>query len=395
MQRGLGQRGAVLPFVAISLSVLLGFTGLSVDVGYWQYQERQQQNAVDSAAIGGAQALDAAGCPAKASAQSAADTDAAMYGYSGGQVTVNNPPAAGAYSGNNCAVSVSITGTKPSFFAQIFGKGSMTETTSATAELVSTNNNCIYLLSTTSTSTFSGGNVSASGCGISMNGSGSFCNKGSVNAARIGYAGSAPNVCGGTTFTGATPAPQMTAPNPCPEITGCNYLANNPPSTANCQTLTANMNPTIAPGCYNNLTVGGCGTVSLQPGVYVLNGTSNFAGSSFVGSGVTFYVTANGTAPDFSAATSATISPPTTGNEANVLYYQVPTNSTAPNLSGSSVHWKGLVYAPGATGVNFNGALGDYTVLVLGSANLTSTSGYNFGTPPPGTTLPQNVVLTQ
>lgn len=155
------------------------------------------------------------------------------------------------------------------------------------------------------------------------------------------------------------------------------------------------MNPTISPGCYNNLTVGSCGTVTLQPGVYVLNGTSDFSNSRFVGTGVTFYVTANGTAPDFSAALSATISPPTSGTYDGVLYYQVPGNTTAPNLSGSSVHFNGLVYAPGANGVNFNGAQGDYTVLVLGSANLNSSSGYTFGTPPSGSTLVQNVVLTQ
>jgi hypothetical protein len=397
MQRGLGQRGAVLPLVAIFLTVLLGFGGVSVDVGFWQYQQRQQQNAVDSAAIGGAQALDAAGCPNQTAAQSAAQTDAASSGgYTSGQVTVKNPPTAGYYAGNNCAVSVSITGTKPSFFSHLFGVPNMPETTSATAQLVSTNAACIYLLSATAVSTFSGGNVSAPGCSILINNTATFSGSQTVNAGSIGYGGSTPPTINGTTFTGATPAPMLQAPNPCPEIPGCASLASNPPSTSNCQTLSnSNMNPTISPGCYNNLTVGSCGTVTLQPGTYVLNGTSNFSNSRFVGSGVTFYVTASGTAPDFSASTSATISPPTTGTEAGVLYYQVPSNATAPNLSGSSVHFSGLVYAPGANGVNFNGAQGDYTILVLGSANLNSSSGYTFGTPPAGSTLVQNVVLTQ
>lgn len=393
MQRGLGQRGAVLPLVAICLTVLLGFAGMSVDVGYWQYQQRQQQNAVDSAAIGGAQALDAAGCPSQTAAVAAADTDAASNGFPSTDVSVSNPPTSGPYAGNNCAVSVSIAAKKPSFFAQIFGVKSMAETTSATAELVNTNNACIYLLSTTAVSTFSA-NISAPGCGILINNTATFSGSHTVNAQSIGYGGSTPTTSG-TTFTGATPAPMMQAPNPCPEIPGCSSLASNPPSTSNCQTLTANMNPTISPGCYNNLTVGSCGTVTLEPGVYVLNGTSTFSNSSFVGSGVTFYVTASGTAPDFSASQSATISPPTTGTYAGVLYYQVPSNTSAPNLSGSSVHFNGLVYAPGATGVNFNGAQGDYTVLVLGSANLNASSGYTFGTPPSGSTLMQNVVLTQ
>jgi hypothetical protein len=389
------ERGQVIPLVAIALTTILGFAGTSVDVGYWRYQQRQQQNAVDSAAVGGAQALDAAGCPSQSSATTAAQTDAATYGYASSAVAVSNPPTTGAYAGNTCAVSVTVTAKKPGFFAQIFGSrfGLITESTSATAELVSTNNNCIYLMSTTSTSNFNGGAVSAPGCGVSINGPSKFCG-GTITAARIGYAGAAPTVCG-QPFGSATPAPQMTAPNPCSNITACTYLANNPPATTNCQTLQGNMNQTLSPGCYNTLTMGGCGTVTLKPGVYVLNGTSNFSNSSFVGTGVTFYVTASGTAPDFSTANSATISPPTTGTYANVLYYQVPTNTSAPNLSGSSVHWSGLVYAPGALNVNFDGAKGDYDVLVLGSANLNSTSGYSFATPPPGNTMVQNVVLTQ
>jgi hypothetical protein len=395
MQRGLGERGAVLPLVAVCLTVLLGFGGLSVDVGFWQYQQRQQQNAVDSAAIGGAQALDAAGCPNPAAATAAADTDAAANGFPASAVVANNPPLSGPYAGNNCSVAVTITGSKPSFFAHLFGVTSMKETTAATAQLNSSNNTCIYLLSTTAVSTFSGGNLSASGCGILINNTATFSGSQTVTAQTIGYGGTPPTISGGTTFPAATPAPMMQAPNPCPEIPGCASLASNPPPTTGCQTLTANMNPTISPGCYNNLTVGGCGTVTMQPGVYVLNGTSNFANSRFVGSGVTFYVTASGTAPDFSASNSATISPPTTGTYDGVLYYQVPSNTSAPNFAGSSVHFNGLVYAPGADGVNFNGAQGDYTILVLGSANLTSSSGYTFGTPPSGSTLVQNVVLTQ
>lgn len=388
------ERGSVITLVAISLAVILGFSGMAVDVGFWQYGERQQQNVADSAAIGGAQALDATGCPNQAAAQAAAQNDAALSGVPAANVVVNNPPPTGYYSGNACAVAVTIKGSKPAFFSQLFGVApTVPITTTATAQLQSTNNTCIYLMSPTAVSNFNGGSVSASGCGISMNGPSSFCG-GSVSAARIGYASTPPTVCG-SPFSAATPAPQMQAPNPCSEIQGCASLSSNPPPTSNCQTLQGNMNATISPGCYNTLTVGSCGTVTLKPGVYVLNGTSDFSNSSFVGTGVTFYVTASGTPPDFSTANSATISPPTSGSYAGVLYYQVPGNTAAPNLSGSSVHWSGLVYAPGATGVNFDGAKGDYTILVLGSANLNSSAGYTFGAPPAGSTIVQNVVLTE
>jgi hypothetical protein len=386
-----GERGQVIPLVAVTLTALMGFSGMAVDHGYWQYQQRQQQNAADGAAIGGAQSLALAGCGANATAQTAAQTDAASNGFPAADVTVNNPPTTGAYAGNTCAVQVSITANHPTFFTNVLGFKQMKETTTATAQLVSNSNGTIYLMGN-QTSNLNGGNVTVPGT-IMTNGT-FTCGSNTISAAAIGYAGAAPS-CSKATFSSASPMPSVPITNPCPEIAGCNYLSNNPPPTTNCQTLKANMNPTLTAGCYNNLTVGGCGTVTLQPGVYVLNGTSDFSGSSFVGSGVTFYVTASGTPPDFSTAQSATITPPTSGNEANVLYYQVPSNTKAPNFSGSTVQWRGLVYAPTATGVNFDGAKGDYSVLILGSANLSDNTTYTFGAAPAGATLPKNVVLGQ
>ena len=392
MKRRSFQAGQVIPLVALSLTVLMGFSGMAVDHGYWQYVQRQQQSAVDAAAVGGAQALAAAGCPNQAAAAAAANSDAVSNGYANG-VTVSNPPASGPYAGNNCAVSVQISATHASFFANAFGHNNMAETTAATAQLITNSSGCVYLLNPNATSQLNGGNISASGCGIVSNGSFS-CKSETIDASAIGYAGSAPS-CNGAKFAHATPAPMVPISNPCPEMAGCNYASNNPPSTSNCQTLKANMNPTISPGCYNTLTMGGCGTVTMLPGTYVLNGTSDFSGSSFVGKGVTFYVTSKGTPPNFSTADSATMSPPTSGSLANVLYYQVPGNTGAPNFAGSSVHFSGLVYAPSALNVNFDGAKGQYTVLVFGSAQLNDTSGYTFGTPPAGSTLIKNVVLAQ
>lgn len=386
------QSGQIIPLVALSLTGLMGAGGMVVDNGYWQYTLRQQQSAADSAAIGGAQALAAAGCPNKSAASTAAQNDAASNGIASGYVQVANPPSSGPYAGNNCAVSVQIQGVPhQTFFTAIFGRTNMPESTSATAQLVASNNQNIYILGT-GTSTLTG-NINMPGGAISTNGT-FTCGSNTISAASIGYAGSAPS-CSKATFGGATPAPQLPVSNPCPNIAGCNEITNNPPPATGCQTLKANMNPVISPGCYNVLTMGGCGTVTLQPGNYVLNGTSDFSGSNFVGSGVTFYVTANATPPDFSTANSATISPPSTGPEAGVLYYQVPANTAAPNFGGSSVHWSGLLYAPNATNVNFNGAKGDYTVLVVNSANLNDSSGYTFATPPTGSTLPKTVVLAQ
>ena len=57
------EAGHALPLVALALAALMGFGGMAADVGYWRYQERQQQSATDAAAIGGAQQLLRSTCP--------------------------------------------------------------------------------------------------------------------------------------------------------------------------------------------------------------------------------------------------------------------------------------------------------------------------------------------
>lgn len=94
MQRGHGQRGAVLPLVAICLAVLMGFAGLSVDVGFLEYKQQAQQLATDAAAMGGAEAAYADGCQSSTAATSAAKADATLNGYtSSGNGTVGTSAA--------------------------------------------------------------------------------------------------------------------------------------------------------------------------------------------------------------------------------------------------------------------------------------------------------------
>jgi uncharacterized membrane protein len=125
MDTRLRERGVVLPLVALCLAVLTGFVGIVVDVGYLQYQQRQQRNATDAAAISGATQLLHAGCSGQSAAQTAAYDDAASNGFSRGgnvAITVQNPPRTGPYAGDKCAVYVRITDTGvQTFLAPFFG----------------------------------------------------------------------------------------------------------------------------------------------------------------------------------------------------------------------------------------------------------------------------------
>ncbi|MEO6834349.1 MAG: pilus assembly protein TadG-related protein, partial [Candidatus Tumulicola sp.] len=128
MSRRTGERGQVLPLVAICLAVLLGFAGLAVDVGYLQYEQRQQQSAADAGALGGAEQLlaDGAGCLTAATDWStAAKGDTARNGFTDGAggvtVSVAHPVPTGPFTGDPCAVQVTVFSPHPTFFSKLFG----------------------------------------------------------------------------------------------------------------------------------------------------------------------------------------------------------------------------------------------------------------------------------
>jgi hypothetical protein len=390
------QSGQIMPFVALALTTLLGFGGMGVDVGTWEYHQRQQQSAVDSAALGGAQQLTYSNCTGSSAAITAAQNDAANSGYAAGgnvSVTVQTPPQSGPYAGNSCAVSVQITNAKvPSFFSRFFGKANgVSESTSAIAVAAQQNKGCIYMLAAGQNTNFHGANMQANSCRIYLNGSGNF-NGATVNASSIGegnYSGSN----NGGSFTGAAPTPMLPVANPCPEIAGCAYLTANPPSTSSC-TGTYKGGGSLTPGCYNNLNLNGA-CVTLSSGLYVFAGSSNFNNAMIDGtSGVTIYIPAGATT-NFNKVSPLTLSPPTTGNDAGVTYFQVASNTTDVNFNGSSTSMSGLIYAPGAA-INYNGSQGKYTVLVGAYANLNNSTGEDFGAPTGGENyLVRNAVLAE
>lgn len=389
------ERGQVLPLIALSLTMLMGFAGMGVDTGYWAYQQRQQQSATDAAALGGAQQLLYSGCTSPSAAQTAAATDATANGYTNGihNVTVvsSNPPATGAYAGNACAVSARITTSRvPSFFSKLFGVGSgATVSTQATAIVVADNSGCIYMLSRNQNTNFHGSNMQAPECGIYLNGSANF-NGATVNAGSIGEANYSGSNNGGT-FTGATPKSILPVADPCSEIPGCAYLTANPPSTSPC-TGSYSGNGSLTPGCYANLNLHGA-NVTMSSGLYVFTGGANFNGATLTGSGVTIYMPAGATV-NFNKVNGMTLTPPSTGNYAGVTYYQTPSNSNDINFNGSSTNISGLIYAPSAA-MNYNGSQGGYAVIVAAYANFNNSTGEDFATPPAGQTILKNIVLGQ
>jgi hypothetical protein len=391
---GAAPRGAVLPFIALTLAAVLGFAGLAVDVAYLEYCQDQQQTAADAAAVAGAQQLALSPCPSASAAACAAWNDSAANGFANSgsvTVTVQNPPVSGPFASNNCAVLVQVTKTNVStFFSRLFGfSNGATETTQAVAVPLTNDNGCIFMLASGQNTNFNGSNVTAPNCSILLNGSANF-NGSTVDAAAIGevnYSGS--NNSG--TFTGATPAPMLHAADPCLHIAGCAYLTSNPPSTSPCSG-TYSGSGVLGPGCYDNLNLNKA-TVTFSGGLYIFAGSSNMNKAAITASGSTIYIP-SGASTNFNNVSALTLSPPTTGNYAGVSYYQVSANTGNVNFNGSSTNISGLLYAPAAQ-INYNGSFGQYTVVVAAYANFNGSTGEDFGSPPPDQSLIRKAVLAQ
>jgi hypothetical protein len=399
MRRRNHERGQVLPLVAICLAVLMGFAGLAVDVGYAEYQQRQQQAAADAGAIGGAQQMLYSGCGAAAAGTSAI-ADAARNGFTNGTGGVTVTPTLGSslatgnpFAGNSCAIQVQVTAPHPTWFATLFGFNKPGTVTTQAVALIAPRYIpfCAMSTATNGLTALAGSSIAGPSCSMQSNGRYAFSGS-TVNLRAIGYAGSAPSIAG-STFTEATPAPTLPFADPCPEIAGCAYVAANPPSISNCQSVSVvGTSQSLNQGCFNSLTVSGA-TLTLTGGTYVINGPTAFSGATITGSNVTIYVTSNGEAPQF-AGDTVNLSAPTTGNQAGVLYYQVPSNTSVPNFAGTSNNLSGLIYAPSAVNVGFAGSGGGYTLLVVGSWS-GAGSTVNFPSPSPQNALLKQAVLAE
>lgn len=399
----IAEAGQTLPLVAVVILVLLGFVGLSADVGYLRYQQRIQQTAADSAALAGANELLAlTGATNTTAVTTAAQNDASANGFtdnsSGASCTasppatgcttvkVNMPPASGPYASNAQAVEVLVTVRQPRFFMNVFGVAPVPVTTRAVAIVSANNNNCFYGLSQTNPSNFSNVTVNAPGCSYDFNNN------------TVNFQGSTMNVasvdCAGTCNNLSSPAPIPVAPasDPCPNIPGCAYLANMTSSMPTGGSNLTQTGGTVSPGTYNNLRLSG--SVRFNPGLYVINGTlTGQNGASLSGTGVTFFFSGTGgldvhqtTSINLSACTSCSLPPagtlPSYGTGVqNILFYQAPPgpNNVVFNQNGS-VSITGVIYMPNQN-VTMNQTGGGYTVVIMNRGNFSHDSQTGF----PGT----------
>jgi Flp pilus assembly protein TadG len=434
-----GQRGQVLPLAAIVLTVLMGFGGFAVDLGYVQYQQRQQQSATDAAAVAGAQALIANNvCPDNGAAITAAQGDAATNGFQngiGGVTVTAGAPTSGPFKNDGCAVQATVTSAQnQTWFSKLFGfSGAVTTTAVATVE--NDGDPGAIALDPSGSNTLDDTSIKMPTAGILINGNVTFSG-GTIDAKYVDYAGT--STVSGTSFKGGSPTKMLPVADPCPGIAGCAYLTKNAPAapaaTASCSNLTISSKSsyTIPAGCYNEITItnsngvsfasgtidvgtlnfsnssgtlntGDYGTIetsgnsnlTFDPGLYVISNSTSFNGANITASGVTFYAYGSGSM-NFEGSMT-TLSPCTTSCEngavANMLYFQPPGNASAAKLDGGCGGYTGIIYAPSAPVTLGDISGGTYSVIVGGTLNFPTGNTLTNSGPSTGQSYIKNAVL--
>jgi len=392
MKRGCfkSESGQVWTLVAAAIVVILASVGTAGDLGLLHLERHKMQSAADSAALAGAAELN------YGDTVSAARADAALNGYTDGTssvtVTVNNPPTAGQYSGDEEYVEAIVAKPEPTFFLPVIGIKTVNVAARAVAGQANASG-CVYALDPTVSGAVTGnGSITVSGsCGMLIDSTSSTALSVSGGAATFN---TPVGIVGGYTVGTATFNPP---PHTGIIATGDPLAYFNPPSFSSsaCDykntTVGGNGNVTLNPGVYcGGITIKGGVNVTFNSGTYILNGggLSASGGHTITGTGVTFYNTQGYSeyAPiTLSGNVQVNLSAPTSDPMESMLFFtDRSVKSSLMNTVGgnSSTTYDGAIYMPNSPLTYFgNSSANGYTILVADtlalSGNVTIDNNYS------------------
>jgi Flp pilus assembly protein TadG len=389
------ERGSIAIISAVSLPFLLGFGALAVDASLWVRAKNGVQGAADAAANSvGASAVNGDSTAHKlAEVQGVAATNGYRNGVNGVTVTLNHPPASGAYVGNALAYEVIVSAPQQLYLAKVFPSLTAPTVSGRAVVLTTTSPTCLLALEAIVGTDFTvNGNapLTAQNCDVDSDSSGSSSintnGGGNIHATNARTMG---GVNGNVTVTGkiVTNGPYIADP-----YAGTRSIPPIPayqPSSQNRWSGTVSNPGVIA--YQGNVTVNGSATLS--PGVYIIaDGSLNVTGS-ISGNGVTIVLTSNNPASDngvfsFTGNASINLTAPTTGSTAGIaLWADARLPMKDDKLTGSgTMTIEGAIYLPGHT-VTYAGNGGNApscTQVIAEQIKVTGTSLFKHANCPPG-----------
>jgi len=440
-------RGSIAVLFALTTPVLLMALGLGIEISRWSVTNVQLQSIADAAALAGAFDYEHQSTPVARTAANAAAYLAQINGVlgtatptwtAGTKLLTDNQIVvqiiAGPKISSDTAVQVTVSRSVQLYLAGIFTSAtSQTITATAIAELMAVSGGgpqaCVIALQgdangiTTSQdiSITNGGTISTNGCGLRSDGditlSGGATVDGNVVAAgTVSVTNGATVPSPYTTTSNAGQIPDPLASNTAVQNALTAAASATGTSTTNCNSGNGGVACTIAPGNYTNISITGNGdTLTLQPGLYTVNGPVNFSGGTvnFQTGGVTIVSSGavsitNGVAiNNFLAATPGSAGA-TAGAIPGILLATSATGSSAVSIAGgSNFAFSGMIYAPDGTLSMSNGVsttspgcseivASDVTMLGgAGFASSTCMTTYGSNFPPTPINLTTTAVLVQ
>jgi hypothetical protein len=418
--------GQMVIFVTLSLSVLISLIGLAVDLGFSYFVKVNAQAAADAAAQAAAIYANKNGyvcgsgvtCGTTyscASSPTSPPTDPLTAGClyakangflnTGGQSVSLIANSTASPNGESMSpalwIQANVSQTVTPLFLYWAGFTSGTSAAHAIGGVtVTPNSSCVYVLDSGNTSgalTISGaGALTASGCAVSVNSS----NAGAITITGGGSArlnASAIKVKGGTSpspcaaecsiapTTGSAVASDPFGSLPAPSVPNSCYKTGYSLGNSNTDTIKPSTDPSSGVFC-GGITVAGSAVLTMEPGIYYLNGGgfTNSHSGKIIGSGVTIYLTGQygqTNAPMQLIGNSVTdLSAPNSGTYQGVLFYQDRSAAYAgQNTIGNSATLSstGTFYFP-TTGLTMSGAVGASKIgLVVKDLTLSGSATFN------------------
>ena len=375
----------------LCLACLCGMAGFAVDVGVLFRDKRIVQTAADAGAIAGAAEYHYTDVTAAARAATA--LNGVTNGSGGATVTVNSPPLSGPHLGVAGYVEVIVTVAEPTFFMKALKFSTMNVSARSVAGLGPATG-CIFTLdpSGIDIGMTGSGDLNMPSCGIVINSASSnalnLTGSATISAQSIGIVGGYHETGSGTItptpVTGVAPVANPLAYLTAPTFTPASCLADPHYTGSTSHTI----GPSVAGGtiCYNGLSMTGSGSLTLNPGIYVINGALSMTGSgSLSGSGITIYLAPPNGSLSLTGSGALTVSAPTSGTYDGILFFEdsADTNAMTVTGSGSSVV-QGIFYAPsaslsmtGSSGSSFNADLVVNALTMTGSGNMSNYATVN------------------
>ncbi len=415
--------GNVALLAGLLMPAFLGTAGLGVEAANWGVLSTEMQRGVDAASQTAGMVYNSSGNNAQTAADAAADImelnnlvsgtrtwNATSNTLTEGNVTIHK--VSGLRTASDPAFSVSVYKSIPLAFAKLFSSNaSLPISAQSWAEVVTSSSGaqpCVTALSTSTTSVQVTGaaTINGSSCAVRANGGMNLTGSASITAAETDAGGSI-TTSGTATVHGTKHTNDGTIADPYASNSAVqNAIAGLKSGSGTAYSSPTYGSATISPGTYSSITTQGSASVTLSPGLYVVNGNVHFGnGSTVSAAGVTIVssgtLTLDGSVPlTWSAPTSTS----TSGGLPGVAYVSTTTGTTTLGGSGS-LTITGVLYTPNSA-MSISGAatygatsclevvVSTITVTVTGSGSL-GGSCTSMGTIGWGSSTKKTVALVQ